>query len=120
MFLTNQNINIFNKSDDFYTDICYHFESPNGKDVVLNDRLLMFYPNITLCEKGCEVKGINITTLESLCECKLNGLINNDLLRDNAVISSLTSEISEFFEKSNLEYYNVIKMFLILNIFLNL
>ena len=30
LFLAKQDINIFNLSDVFYTDICYHFESPNG------------------------------------------------------------------------------------------
>ena len=52
--LIKQGINIFNASDDFYTDLCYHFESPNGKDVPIKVRLKAFFPNITLCEEGCK------------------------------------------------------------------
>lgn len=37
--LTNQSIDIFNMSSDFYNDICFHFESPTGKDVPLKDRI---------------------------------------------------------------------------------
>ena len=59
LFLTQQDINIFNLSDEFYTDICYNFVSPNGKDVPLNDRIKAFYPNITLCESGCTCKGVD-------------------------------------------------------------
>ena len=59
LFLTDQNIDIFNKSCEFYTDLCYHFESPNNKDVALRDRLLVYYPNITLCDSGCDIYGVN-------------------------------------------------------------
>ena len=40
LHLTDQNINIFNLSSDFYTDICYHYESNLDKDVALQDRIL--------------------------------------------------------------------------------
>ena len=72
LFLAQQDINIFNLSDEFYTDICYNFVSPNGKDVPLNDRIKAFYPNITLCESGCTCKGVDLDTMESICECKFN------------------------------------------------
>ena len=39
LILTDQNINVFNLSDEFFTDICYCFESPNGKDIPLKDRI---------------------------------------------------------------------------------
>ena len=50
LYLTNQNINIFNLSSDFYTDICYHYDSDIDKDIALKDRVLLFFPNITLCD----------------------------------------------------------------------
>ena len=28
-------LDIFDTSNDFYTDICFHFNSPNGKDALL-------------------------------------------------------------------------------------
>ena len=82
LYLTGQEINIFNLSDDFYTDICYHFNSPNGKDVPLQDRVKSYYPNLTLtCDYGCINKGINLSSMESICQCKLSDLMNKELIK---------------------------------------
>ena len=114
LFLTQQNINIFNLSDDFYNDICYNFESPNGKDVPLKDRILSFYPNVTLCDDGCASKGVNLTSMESICQCKFNDLIRNDLIEENAILSNTLGEITDILSNSNLNvlkcYKNVFKI----------
>ena len=74
--LTEQGINIFDQSSDFYTDICFHFKSPiDGKDIPLKDRLKLFFPNITLCNDGCFIKGVNLTTWKAMCQCTLNNLV---------------------------------------------
>ena len=101
--VSEQNIDIFNLSNSFYTDICYHFESPNKKDVPLKDRITSFYPNISLCDNGCIPKGVNLETLKAECECKItnffdNYLINNDIpLFDNIIGESLS-----FIKESNI------------------
>ena len=64
-----QKIDIFDLKNDFYNDICFHFDSPNGKDATLQDRLKTFYPNITLCDDGCRNRGVNLTSMEAKCEC---------------------------------------------------
>ena len=74
-FFGNQDINIFNSSDVFYNDLCYHFESPKGKDVPLKERILLFYPNVTLCEDSCNNIGVNLTTMKAICKCKLKELL---------------------------------------------
>ena len=99
IFLTEQNINIFNISDAFYTDICFHFNSPNGKDIPLKDRVQTYYPNISLCDPGCEIKGVNLTTMESICECKLNELLN---FGDNALIQNTLGELTNLLSSSNI------------------
>ena len=96
LYLTQQDINIFNLSDDFYTDICYHFDSPNGKDVPLQDRIKTYYPNITLCDSGCTSKGVNLTSMESICECKFNDLMNNELIEGNALIQNTLGGVTLF------------------------
>ena len=101
LFLTQQNIDIFNKSHDFYTDICFDFESPNGKDITLKDRMLTYYPNITLCDDGCLSNGVNLTSLESICECKFNNLINPDLL-ENEVMGEALGGIVDLISSSNI------------------
>ena len=95
LFLTGQNIDIFNLSGGFYTDICYHFESPNGKDIPLKDRIKEFYPNISLCnDPGCIIKGVNLTLMESICECKYNDILNNKLLEGNVLIENTFGEFT--------------------------
>ena len=102
LYLTQQDINIFNLSDSFYKDICYHFESPNGKDVPLGDRIKTYYPNITLCDPGCTSKGVNLTSMESICECKFTDIMSNELIEGNALIESTLGEITDLLSSSNL------------------
>ena len=75
-FFQGQNIDIFNKSDIFYNDLCCFFESPNGRDVPLKERLLLFYPNLTLCDESCINVGVNLTSMRAICECKLKAILN--------------------------------------------
>jgi len=103
LFLTEQNINIFDQSDAFYTDICYHFESPNGKDIPVKERIKIYYPNITLCDAGCTNKGVNLTTMESICECKFNNILSNDLIEGNALIEGSLGQITDIISNSNLD-----------------
>ena len=102
LFLTQQNIDIFNISDEFYTNICYNFISPNGKDIPLKDRILTYFPNITLCEDGCYSKGVNLTSMESICECIFNDIINNELIEGNIIIENAFGEITDLITSSNL------------------
>ena len=39
----------------------------------------LFFPNITLCDQGCFIKGVNLTSLKASCECTLNNLLNNNI-----------------------------------------
>ena len=102
LFLTQQDINIFNLSDEFYTDICYPFESPNGKDIPLSDRIKTFYPNISLCDYGCQCKGVDLNSLETICECKFNDIMNNKLIGDNYLLSNTIGEIASLLSTSNI------------------
>ena len=74
-FFDKQNINIFNTSDVFYNDLCFFFESPNGKDVPLKERIKLFYPNVTLCDESCNNIGVNVTSMKAICECTLKNLL---------------------------------------------
>ena len=57
--LTSQSINVFDINSPFYTDICYDFVNKLKKDIPLNDRIADIFPNITLCDMGCQYEGIN-------------------------------------------------------------
>ena len=100
--LSKQNINVFNKSSDFYNDICFNYESPNGKDIPLKDRLKEFYPDIILCDEGCLITGVNLTSLTVLCQCKFSDGLNGNILTQNAFVSKIIDEIGDIFLESNL------------------
>ena len=107
--LLNQNINIFNKTEPFYTDICFHFESPNNRDITLKDRLLEYYPNITLCDPGCENKGVDSANGIAICECKFNDIINNEQLLNNNFIGDSISDALDIITNMNLEVLKCFK-----------
>ena len=102
IYLTNQNINIFNTSDAFYTDLCYDFDNPLKKDIPLQDRIATFYPNITLCDDGCETKGVNVGTMTAVCNCKFVDIANNNLIKDNIFLNSLVGQIFDIIDNSNI------------------
>ena len=109
-FLSEQNINPFNKSDDIYSDICFHYTSPNGKDIPVKERVHIFYPDIEICDSGCscngvrKVKGPNDTeTYESICKCKFNGIANSGIIKGNALIGNTLNQITELISNSNLD-----------------
>ena len=106
LFLAGQNIDIFNLSDAFYTDICFHFESPNGKDIPLKDRVLTYYPNVTLCDEGCEMKGVNLTTMESICECKFSDLLS---FGENALVQNAFGGFTNLLSSSNIMVFKCYK-----------
>ena len=100
-----QGINVYDLSDPFYTDVCFQYtniESENNvdKDIALKDRVLVYFPNITLCEDGCDIKGINMTTYKAICECKYTK--GKDILKDNALYQSQVGQLEEFISSSNI------------------
>ena len=101
--LSQQSIDVFNLSSDFYTDLCYYFDSPIEKDVALKDRIKLFFPNITLCENGSQIKGINATIMKAECECTLNNLINNNIFSNYAWYQNQFAEIGELISQINIE-----------------
>ena len=103
LLLTEQNINAFNKSSSFYTDICYHFEMPGKKDIALKDRILIYFPNITLCEGDCKTVGVNLTALKAICECKFSNLKKQNILEDNLMYQSGVGEITDLLSHTNIE-----------------
>ena len=102
LYLSKQEINIFNLSSSFYTDICYHFDYPINKDISLKDRIKLYYPNISLCEDNCLITGVNLTSLEAICECKFN-FINNNIITNNLFLQNKYEEVQEFISQTNIQ-----------------
>ena len=91
-----------NLSNKIYTDICYHFETPNGRDIPLSERIHIFYPNITLCERGCINIGINLSTNESICKCTYNNILNSEIL-ENKFLEEALGDVKDIISNSNLD-----------------
>ena len=108
MTLINQEINIFNSSDKFYTDICFDYNINTNKDIALQDRLKLFYPNITLCDSGCNQTNVNLKEMTANCQCEFNDISSNqdksgkNNLKDNALIENLMGNVFNFIDSSNI------------------
>ena len=64
----NQDINVFNISEDFFQDICHHYER-DKKDYVLEDRVEFFYQNYSLCNTSCNLSKIYFENFSFSCLC---------------------------------------------------
>ena len=108
--LAKQNINIFNLSNEFFNDICYQFESPANKDITLKDRILYYYPNISLCDNDCYIQDINLTSLKAICECKYNNKNKNILFGNNLLVQSQIGVIESLITETNIEILKCYKL----------
>ena len=118
--LLKQNIDALDLSSDFYNDLCYHYESNFNKDVPLKDRVLIYFPNITLCDKSCEVVGINKThdPFKAICECKYNGNKGNNILSNNILYQSQIGQIEEIINNVNIAVITCYKYIFIYKYFI--
>ena len=91
-------VELYNISDPFYTDICFLFTSDQGTDMTLDDRRKEYYVNSSLCEDNCILlKIINRDTEpRSLCSCDLksNISLNNNEFKDDIKSYSVSNSKS--------------------------
>ena len=109
-YFTNLNINLFDINDPFFTDICFNF-SKDGKDVPLDDRIKLYYQNVSLCEDGCTYVGINLETFEVECSCDVHNTETNkniDIAK-SLLDNPISNEVFGFITNSNLEVLKCIK-----------
>ena len=109
-YFSNLKINIFDITDPFFTDICFNF-SKDGKDVPLDDRIELYYQNVSLCEDGCTYIGINFDTYEVECSCNVHneGTNNNVNIAKTFLDNPLSNEVFGIITNSNIEVLKCIK-----------
>lgn len=61
-------IDIFNINDKLYSDICFAIEV-DGKDLILEDRINYFYPDMSLCENNCTYNHTDFVNERIYCDC---------------------------------------------------
>ena len=68
--INENNLDKYNKSSDYYNNICSKTTSDNGIDIPLSDRKNNFVENnLTLCEEDCGLVNFNTTTKKAKCSC---------------------------------------------------
>ena len=80
-----QGYDIYNINSSFYNDDCSSAYI-NKNDIIIKDRKNEIYPqNSTICFKDCEYKGINLTTKNFICKCKVRSMYtyNNKNFENN-------------------------------------
>ena len=105
--LMEQGINIFNINDKFYTDLCYEYKLETDKDIAFQDRVKLFYPNISLCHSGCSQISVDIKNYSVECGCKFNDISNkkNNNIRESTksiLIENVIGEELDFLSYSNI------------------
>ena len=68
--LTEEGINVFNKSDPFFNDICIPYDSDDSAGLPFSKRKDL-YVSSTVCSIGCELVSIDNTTNKANCKCGL-------------------------------------------------
>ena len=99
-YFFNDGVDVFNISSPFYNDICYHYNFT--KDVAIKDRVLEFFPNITLCEEGCDLIGINMTSITSICQCFFSDSKKEENLKDKILEQTQLSFVEDIITSSNI------------------
>ena len=107
--LMSQGINIFDLNDPFYTDLCYDFDNPMKKDIPLSSRIQILYPDVELCDDGCEIKGINLEDMTSTCDCLFNDLSNSNIIKDNPLAESALGDVFDLINNSNILVFKCFK-----------
>ena len=111
----NEGIDIFNMTSPFYNDICFQYNSK--KDIALKDRIFEYFPNRTLCEEGCDLKGINMTSITAICECFYSESKKEENLKDKVMDQAQIGILEEMISKSNIYVIKCISLVLETNNF---
>ena len=74
---SDNSMDIFSEDNKFYTDECSLFTSEDNTDVLIQDRILEYNYKNKICQNGCQLEKINVTTGEAFCSCQPNkGFVN--------------------------------------------
>ena len=66
--LTEEGVNVFNKSDPFFNDICVPYDNDDSAGLPFSKRKEL-YVSSTVCSIGCELVAIDAETNKANCKC---------------------------------------------------
>ena len=109
---------MFDINDRFYQDICTPFDSPNGTDMLLSDRINYIYKNDdTQCQPNCQLSHYSLETKYLNCSCLANNDKDTSDINDQKEKFSAKKIYESFYEVLKYSNYDIIKCYnLLLNI----
>jgi len=101
----NKDINVYDRDHPFFTDICYQYTYKGDQDMILEDRVNMYYQDISnICEKKCEPKAdFDKRIIKCGCQLKEQFLLeenNEDEKKWNFGVSGISIEVFKCSGKS--------------------
>ena len=63
-------VDIYNLESGFYNSLCNDYNKNFKKDIPLINRILFYFPNISICGSNCSYKATNYQTYISNCNCQ--------------------------------------------------
>ena len=75
--ISDDDIDKYNSSSDYYNDICYTYTSDNGTDVTLKDRRNEYINNnMAVCEENYDFIAYDSDTSKAICSCPVSESIS--------------------------------------------
>ena len=104
---------MFNINDPFYQDICTPFDSSNGTDILLADRINYIYNNDdTQCQSNCQFSYYSIDSQYMQCSCSTNENKNNNNPKKDKFSSKKLYE--SFYDVLKYSNYDILKCYKII------
>ena len=98
---------LFDINSPFYNDICTPYESPDGTDVLLSDRINSYYYNDdTSCQSNCKFSDYLTKSQYLKCECDIS---NSEINTNNANSFNAKTIYESFFNVLKYSNYKVLK-----------
>ena len=99
---------LYNPNDSFYHDLCIPYTTNKKTDILLLDRRIDYFKNITFCKEGCTYKQYDYLYGKVQCECLIEDKINKNI--DNIKFYG-TLLFSTFFKFENFSNIKVVTCF---------
>ena len=71
-----------------------------------------YFPNITLCEEGCELLGINMSTVTAICECYYSESKREDNIKNKVMEQTQIGLVEDIISSSNIYVVKCINLVL--------
>ena len=104
--------NMFDINDAFYQDICTPFDSENGTDILLSDRINYIYDNEnTQCQPNCQFSYYSVESKYMNCSCSTSEESTNN--ENNVKKEDFTAKklYESFYDVLKYSNYDIMKCF---------